>query len=209
MLTLRIIAVDYAFSMSETSIEIRSNMRIRKAILLAITAIALAHLAACGLSGRQRAATKNVLTALKKIQAAVEVGVSYQQYSQLVIEAKAAVNEASSQVPDGELKQELLAAMEAYSDASEGWANSETSNMPLLGRKGILRLKEVLTGKELVGQRLREKYKIKTYGEEFYGENDPNGITGSELDFIMLDDALNAAWKEAQKHLNRASELLG
>ncbi len=40
----------------------------------------------------------------KEMYAQPSVGVNYQQYGSLVIDAKASVNEASAVLPDGELK---------------------------------------------------------------------------------------------------------
>lgn len=184
-------------------------MRNNKLILLmAAAAFISVTLSTCSLSGQKNIAAQNALKALKKVQAAVEVGTQYQQYNQLVIEAKAAVNDASSQLPEGELKGELEAAIEAYADAGEGWAKSEISNQPLIGQKRILRLKS-LYGEELVGQRLREKYRIKTFMEALYeGKKDTMGVIGSTADYLMTDDMLHAIWKEAQGHIKRAEELL-
>lgn len=63
----------------------------------------------------------DAVKSLRKIEAATQVSVSYLQYSQLVIDAKAQVNEASSVLPDGELKSEINAAMDAYADAGLPW----------------------------------------------------------------------------------------
>jgi hypothetical protein len=87
-----------------------------------IVGLVVVLLTACGgLSSKQQAAVDEALKALKKVDAATSVGVNYQQYGSLVIDAKASVNEASALLPDGELKKELAAAMEAYADAADAW----------------------------------------------------------------------------------------
>lgn len=178
-------------------------MKRQKAILL--TAILIVMLLSSACSGTATSA----LTALKKIQAATEVGVSYQQYSQLVVDAKAAVNDATSNLPDGELKAELQAAMEAYVDAGEGWANTKTEDMPILGRRRILRLRDFASRND-VGQRLRGKYNIKTFMEDLYeGKIDSMKVVHSDVDFMLEDEMLNVIWREAKKHVERASKLNG
>jgi hypothetical protein len=84
-----------------------------------------------GLSGKQKEAASNAIKALGKIEAAVQVGVNYQQYGQLVIDAKAAVNEAERILPDGELKTSLNAVVEAYADAASVW--SQKVEYPRIG----------------------------------------------------------------------------
>ena len=61
--------------------------------------------------------TTEAVAALQKFQAATQVGVNYQTYGQLLIEAKAKVNDAMKSLPDGELKTEISGAMDSYADA--------------------------------------------------------------------------------------------
>ena len=51
----------------------------------------------------------------------VQVGVNYQQYSQLVIDAKAAVNDVERTLPPCEMRTNLTEAMTAYEDADTVW----------------------------------------------------------------------------------------
>ena len=60
----------------------------------------------------RRREADDAVSALRKLEAASQVKPSLMQYNQLVIEAKARVNEASAVLPDGELKQELNAAVD-------------------------------------------------------------------------------------------------
>jgi hypothetical protein len=73
------------------------------------------------LNQKQKAAVADAVKALAKIKAAVEVGVSLVQYSQLVIDAKAVVNEAERILPASEILANLSGAMVAYKDAATVW----------------------------------------------------------------------------------------
>ena len=80
-------------------------------------------LTACGgLSSKQKVAAQDAIAALKKIEAATQVGVNYQQYGMLLIEAKDKVNNANAALPASELKRELNAAIDAYADAGQVWS---------------------------------------------------------------------------------------
>jgi len=65
--------------------------------------------------------TTDAVAALQKLQAATQVGVNYQTYGQLLIDAKAKVNDAMKSLPDGELKTEINGAMDSYADAATVW----------------------------------------------------------------------------------------
>jgi hypothetical protein len=73
------------------------------------------------LNEKQKAAAMDAIKALGRIEAATEVGVNYQQYGQLVIDAKAVVNEAERILPAGSLLTNLREAMDAYRDAGRDW----------------------------------------------------------------------------------------
>jgi len=61
------------------------------------------------------------LRTLRKIQAATQVGINFSEYGKLVVEAKAAVNDALPILKEPSLKQALQGAMEAYADALTAW----------------------------------------------------------------------------------------
>src|SRR5262249_3403501 len=73
------------------------------------------------LTEKQKAAAADAIKALGRIEAAVQVGVNFQQYGQLVIDAKAAVNEAKRTLPAGKLLASLSMCMVAYQDANTVW----------------------------------------------------------------------------------------
>lgn len=117
------------------------NSRMRFVQLLLIIFI-LSFLAGCNQSsGGQQAKVKippspaviEAIKALRKIEAATQVSVNYLQYSQLVIDAKAQVNEASATLPDGELKNEINASMDAYADVALVWREQVQGSRNLYG----------------------------------------------------------------------------
>jgi hypothetical protein len=67
------------------------------------------------------AAVRDALKALRKMAGATEIGITFQEYGSRVIDAKADVEEALRQLPEGELKTEIALAMDAYADASKAW----------------------------------------------------------------------------------------
>ncbi|OLE52247.1 MAG: hypothetical protein AUG51_19025 [Acidobacteria bacterium 13_1_20CM_3_53_8] len=154
--------------------------------LTAVAVIFMQLLIACGgLSSKQKTAAGDALKALRKIEAATQVGVNYQQYGQLVIDAKAQVNEASSALPDGELKKELNATMEAYADAGQAWS-TKVSSFPLKPDTEP-------------GATLMRKYNLKTHSFK---------AGSTELVWLSEDDARQAAWGAAAAHLLAAQKLL-
>ena len=129
---------------------------------------------------------KAALKALRKIAGATEVGVTFAKYGELLIDAKAEVDEATSALPDGELKGEISLAMEAYVDAGRAWEDAGSYNMILLR----------MDGKPAEpGSSLREKYSI------------PTQIMGGE-EILNGDTARSTIWNAAKKHIDRATELL-
>jgi hypothetical protein len=75
------------------------------------------------LSKKEKEAAAEAVKALSRVDAAVEVGIQYQQYLQRIGDAKAAVNEAQVTLPDCELRTELEAAMDAYKDVADVWSD--------------------------------------------------------------------------------------
>jgi hypothetical protein len=89
-------------------------------------------------------------------------------------------------LPNGELKQELQEAIEAYMDAGDGMSLDE--------EMGYIMIRDPFGDKTAL--RLKEKYKFKTFDE------------GDPLESVTKKSMLTAIWQEAAKHLDRASSLL-
>ncbi len=75
----------------------------------------------CNSSALDSVEVKEALTALGKLDAGTQVGINRQEYSRLLLEGQAKVNEATEKLPEGELRKELLLAIESYKDAQTIW----------------------------------------------------------------------------------------
>jgi hypothetical protein len=118
------------------------------------------------------------LASLRKVQAATQVGVSYMQYGQLLIESKDKTNAALRVLSDGPVKSEIQATMDAYADAGQVWG---------------AKIKSVtLTTVQEPGRTIIARYKLKT--------------TLDELD--DADKSLQLIWLVADTHLMKLAELL-
>lgn len=158
----------------------RERNNLRAAVLFFMTCL----LAACGggLSAEQRSAANDALKALRKVEAATQVGVNYQQYGQLAIEAKAATNQAVASLPDGELKSEIVAAMEAYADAGDAWGKAINDNFYSNAK---------------IANDLKQKYDF---------DYQKSSATLSKDDWKSL--MLSMIWATARNRLNKATSLL-
>jgi len=154
-----------------------------KKVKLPVSIMIVGLLMACGPSYKQDPVVNDAYKALMKIDAATQVGVNFQQYGQLLIDAKAKVNEAVTKLPDGELKTELNSAMEAYYDAGQIWSNKI---------QGMMILLDYEPGKTLI-----PKYSLRTKKE----------IGGQRLE-TNPDEAMQVIWKAAKNHINRLTSLL-
>lgn len=96
------------------------NMFCKKNLLLAITTTII--LVACGgLSSNQKQEVSEALKALGKVSSAIEIGVNYEDYSKLVLEAKSQVNEATAILKQGQIRSELELAIDSFVDARDTW----------------------------------------------------------------------------------------
>jgi hypothetical protein len=140
-----------------------------------------------GLSSKQRTAVDDAMKSLRKLAAATQVGVNYQQYGTLVIEAQAQVNDALAVLPEAELKTEMNAAMEGYADAGRVWSVKIDSRR--------------LYSNSEPGQTLIPKYSLKTTPYYFSGAQKP------AWESVDADQALQIIWGIARTHLDKASAL--
>lgn len=128
------------------------------------------------------------LKALRKLAGATEVGVNYQQYSALVIDAKAAVDEALATSSDETFKTELKSSMDAYVDAGRVW--DDMVSIPSSRGRVVLMTGE---GPNEPIWSIHKKYAAPV----------PAGtsvISGEEL--------RDTVWAAARKHLDKASALV-
>lgn len=134
------------------------------------------------------AQVQEALKALRKLNSATSVGISLMQYGQLLVDAKASLDEALATMPVGELRNELALSMQAYVDAKEVWNVIITKNAA-----GILYWRKQLKEQYQVPDKLEVK------GMVFHP---------LELDEFSLDIVLNYLWKNARAHLDNASSRL-
>jgi hypothetical protein len=134
-------------------------------------------------SSQSEAAATKALRALRKLAGATEVGISFQEYGTRLIDVKAEVDEALSQLPDGEVKNEIKLAMEAYADAGQGWNAS-------LGRN------ETLFPDLEPGRSLMLKYSIPI----------DNSIG---MPLLPRSRVLSTIWGAARTHIERAASASG
>jgi hypothetical protein len=128
--------------------------------------------------------------ALRKLQANIQVGVGFEEYDQLVTEANVTVSEASAVLQDGELKQELNAAIDAYRDVRSIWVYQRSHGTEL-------------RQDDALGQRLISKYSLKTT-KAFSDRADPS----INPPYADVDEARIEMWDVARKHLERVNVLL-
>lgn len=163
-------------------------MRRLRTMLPFMVALAIVSLiSACGgLSSKQKDAASDALKALRKVDAATQVGISYFQYQPLVIEAQAQVNEALAVLPDGELKKEISLAMEAYTDANIAF-----------------KVQGFILSPSVAGVNQEAEFLVKKYSLPPYAP-----LSNPTSTVVRREDALSAIWKAARTHIDRASSLL-
>jgi hypothetical protein len=149
-------------------------------------------LQACSGTPQYSNEAREALESLRKLQAATQVGVSYQQYRQLLIDAKAKTNAASSALPDGTLKTALNKAVDAFVDAGNVWGAKVGGDNRLHKGWG--------PGKTLIS-----KYSLPV--ENFYStpeyrrpQIDPESINA--------DTALQLIWQHSNAHVEDVAKIL-
>jgi len=128
-------------------------------------------------------AARKAYAALRKLSDAAKIGLPYLPYADLVIEVRPVIDESLSVLPEGALKADISAAMEAYVDAGQAWS------MGL--RNGALPISAE------PGAGLMKKYGIK-----------PAVNALGQEDHLKLDTTLSAIWTAAGTHLNNIAMLL-
>jgi hypothetical protein len=122
-------------------------------------------------------AARKAYSALRKIADAAQIGLPYLQYGSLLIEVRQVVDESLRVLPDSALKNDIIKAVEAYTDAGRAW--------------GIIQSKGVLPIATEPGATLMKKYEIK-----------PNVNALGQPDNLPLDASLSAIWATAGARLN-------
>lgn len=124
---------------------------------------------------------KEALASLRKIRAATEVGITYQKYGELLIDAKDRINAASRVLSDGPVKTALNDTMQSYSDAALAWGKKIRS--------------EPLREANPIDRQIIQRYSLPVINEWGYDVADP-------------DAAIKTIWHRADIRLADAERLL-
>ncbi len=163
------------------------RLNIFKGSLLASVAIGclFVFVTSCTNENPKKDATsaKSAVKALRKLEAATQVGVDYKQYGLLLIDAQAEVNEALTALPESKLREEIRAAMDSFVDANKAWTEK------LNNRR--------LSLEQEPGKTLIKKYNFKT-------GTSPNGL-------VVFDDekTVEPIWAVAITHVQKVADFLG
>ncbi len=137
-----------------------------------------------------KAAAKEAVKAIRKLESATSVGVSFAEYGTRLIDAKADVDESLSRMSDGKLKTEIGLSMDEYSYASQVWQIVNREEFRDKYNTGYL-----YTSTELA-ESLMKKYKI-----------EPHILPISKTSIIFRANILSAIWQAAKEHLDKAAQL--
>jgi hypothetical protein len=128
-------------------------------------------------------AGRRAYSALRKLTDAAQIGLPYGQYANLLIETRPVLTENLRTLPDGALKADLAAAMEAYMDAGQAW--------------GAMQGAGVLPIATEPGATLMKKYSIKP-GVNALGQEDR----------LLIDTTVPVIWAVATERMNNLAGLL-
>lgn len=151
----------------------------RYKILYFFVVIFVAFSWACNgqMNEKQKLAVDTAISSLGKLAAAIDVGITYADYGSLLIDAKAQIDAANLILPEGNLKSELNASLDAFVDAREVWKAK--------------RDRETLFPNYEPGKTLVSKYSLETK------------VDWQDDTVVDPDYAMQAIWKVAKDHYNK------
>ncbi len=179
----------------------------------------------CNLFSRESGQVKEALAALGKLDAGTQVGVNRPEYSRLLLEAQAKVNEATETLPEGDLRKELLLAMQSYKDAQTIWDRKDTRIADMQKEVSLLsdrNLKEFDTDKWIaacvgpppISKNEVENFYLKQWCDDAIDRlvntykiplRDGNGQQeSSTVGRISRQEALNVIWASGRERLAKA-----
>jgi hypothetical protein len=139
------------------------------------------------------ASSREAIKALRRLDSAVSVGLTYREYGTRLVDTKVAVDEQLEKIAEGELKMEIMRAMIDYKRASEVWEMKVTQSEGFI-RGGFM---ENISS---YYKALRRDYPEMSV-EEF------KSADGVSI-LIDIDGALSVIWRSARKHIDKATSLL-
>jgi hypothetical protein len=81
------------------------------------------------LTGVKLKSAQKALRAIKKLRTVIEVGTTYNDYSNRVVDAALEVNEGLASVPQSDFRKEVKEAMEAFKNARDSWNTARENNV--------------------------------------------------------------------------------
>jgi hypothetical protein len=135
-------------------------------------------------SDQNLSAARKAYNALRKLDDAAQIKLPCSQYGYLLIETKAVLEEALTEISDGSQKAYVERSLEAYTDAGKACG--------AMDERGVIPINTE------PGSTLRDKYRIKTAVNAF-------GL-GVHL---RIEEALKSIWAEAGAHLKNLAFSLG
>lgn len=154
-----------------------------------------------------REAALAAVRSLRKLASAAEIGVTYRDYSSRLIDVKSEVDEALAQMPDGDLKKEVAAAMEAYGDAGQAWSRT-------LGGGGRYTEASLYPDSDPWAVVMQLKYEIPVEATEpmkgvpdYLLKTAPPGAL-KPVRYMRQSVILSTMWGAARKHIEQAEVLM-
>jgi hypothetical protein len=173
------------------------------------------------LSSETRAAAQKALTSLRMVDNAMELNLSREELRRLIVQTRAEVDQTLTRLPEGELKNEMNLALEAYITRLRAMDEIDRHTENLRFASQLLRGKPmendppqfVLYKNEKDNAALIELLK-KKYATKFQDgmgyEANARGNSPPTLPYTSFDgdEVLASTLKAGRTHTNRASELL-
>jgi hypothetical protein len=166
-----------------------------KVILLTLSLVVFAALTVCCAKSaeQQQKEANRILAAdtfrsLLKIESAIEVGVNYQKYGELLIDAKTYVNEANLRLTDANIKKTFNNVIEEFSDALKIWKHKIDNSSYSFGSK--------LYSYSEPGKTIILKYSIPTEKDSIGSYADADGAM--QVIWAKATVDLLAAWPSIQ-----------
>jgi hypothetical protein len=142
-------------------------------------------------------AARKAYAELRKLAEAAKIKLPLGQYGDLLIETKLAIEEASAEISDYGLKNEIARTLEAYYDAGQAWGAARTYDAGRRPWGGARVIEQRIPVDSEPGATLMRKYQIK-----------PGLNRLAHPDHLELDAALKAIWAVAGARLNYVATLI-
>lgn len=149
-----------------------------------------------GLTAMQKQAASSAIRELRKLAAAVRVGLNSEKYGDRLIDAKGEVDNSLAVLPNGALKTNIAASIRAYEDAKKLWdASHQTEDIAIYG----------FTAREI----------FKRYGLTFHEPKADDGDVMTDENAMTararienVEIPIGQIWDVARQHIDKAAALV-